>query len=87
MLTPMERFGTLASGQVPDRVPIVCDLEGAYLLLREEYSYLLALHTPCSGDFTAEAERIAQETGLPLRWERSTLDRLEAALIPLFEDQ
>jgi uroporphyrinogen decarboxylase len=52
MTTGMERFGALLSGQIPDRVPIVCNLldQGAQELrisLREYYS---------RGDLVAEAQ-------------------------------
>ncbi|MEI6559494.1 MAG: DUF1638 domain-containing protein [Rhodospirillaceae bacterium] len=41
---------------------------------------MLALRTPCSGDFTAAAERAATLVGLPLIWEDVGLDHLEETL-------
>jgi hypothetical protein len=43
-------------------------------------NYLLALRTPCSGDFTAEAEAAAGMVGLPLRWKDASLGHLESVL-------
>lgn len=42
--------------------------------------YILAVTTPCSGDFSSEAERISSELDLPLRWLRVDLDHLTAVL-------
>jgi len=44
------------------------------------HKYMVALRTPCSGDFTAAAEAAARFVDLPLRWADVTLDRLEAVL-------
>lgn len=53
-------------------------------LIREIFQYdrkyLLALRTPCSGDFTEAAEAAARFVGLPLRWKDVTLDHLEEVL-------
>lgn len=43
--------------------------------------YLLCLRTPCSGDFSAEAEEAGRLVGLPLRWMDVGLDHLEAVLL------
>jgi hypothetical protein len=43
-------------------------------------TYLLALKTPCSADFTAEAEAIAARLQLPLYWLEVGLEHLEAVL-------
>ncbi len=45
-----------------------------------EHRCLLALRTPCSGDFGDAARRVAAQVGLPLRWEDVGLEALEAAL-------
>ena len=42
------------------------------------HKYLLAIRTPCSGDFTLQAEEISRQTGLELRWLYAGLDHLEA---------
>jgi len=42
--------------------------------------YLLCVRTPCSRDFTAEAETAGALVGLPIRWTDTTLDNLEAVL-------
>lgn len=53
-------------------------------LIREMFnsdrSYLLGLRTPCSGDFTKEAEEAARLINLPLRWLDVDLEHLEAVL-------
>lgn len=53
-------------------------------LIREIFQYdrkyLLALRTPCSGDFTEAAEDAARIVGLPLRWYDVGLDHLEQVL-------
>ncbi len=42
--------------------------------------YLLGVKTPCSGDFTREAEEAGQMAGLPPRWMDVSLDHLESVL-------
>lgn len=42
--------------------------------------YLLCLRTPCSGDFSREAEEAGRLVGLPLRWMDAGLDHLETVL-------
>lgn len=44
------------------------------------HTYLLAIRTPCSGDFSAEAEAISTMTSLELRWMDAGLEHLEANL-------
>jgi len=46
----------------------------------EDRKYLLGVRTPCSGDFTAVAEKAGEFVDLPLRWTDVTLDNLEAVL-------
>ena len=49
-------------------------------IFREDRKYLLALKTPCSNDFSADAERAAGLVDLPLRWRSVSLDHLETVL-------
>lgn len=42
--------------------------------------YILALRTPCSGDFSAQAQHAAASVDLPLRWLDVALDHLESVL-------
>jgi hypothetical protein len=49
-------------------------------IFREDRRYLLAVRTPCSGDFTVDAENASQNAGLPLRWMDASLDHLEQTL-------
>jgi len=44
------------------------------------HTHLLAIRTPCSGDFRAQAEDISQRTTLELRWIDIGLENLERAL-------
>lgn len=49
------------------------------------HEYLLCIRTPCSGDYSAQAEDIGQRTGLPLRWMDVGLDRLQRTLASAIE--
>jgi hypothetical protein len=49
-------------------------------IFRDAHSYLLAIRTPCSGDFSAEAEAVSLRTDLELRWVDIGLEHLEANL-------
>jgi len=49
-------------------------------IFQADRKYLLCVRTPCSRDFTAEAERAGELVGLPIRWTDTTLDNLEAVL-------
>jgi hypothetical protein len=49
-------------------------------IFRGDRNYVLALRTPVSGDFTNEAEAMARQVDLPLRWMDVGLDNLEAVL-------
>jgi len=49
-------------------------------IFQGDRKYFLALRTPCSGDFTAEAERAAQQVGLPLQWLDVGLEHLESVM-------
>jgi uncharacterized protein DUF1638 len=44
------------------------------------HKYLLAIRTPCAGDFTAEAEAISRMISLELRWLDAGLEHLEQNL-------
>lgn len=49
-------------------------------IFRSAHTYLLAIRTPCSGDFTPQAEEIARSTTLELRWIDVGLEKLEQTL-------
>ncbi len=49
-------------------------------ILQGDRTYMLALVTPCSGDYSAAAGEAAAQAGLPLRWMDVKLDRLEQVL-------
>ena len=49
-------------------------------IFRSAHKYLLAIRTPCSGDFTAEAQTISDMTSLELRWIDIGLEKLEKNL-------
>ena len=49
-------------------------------IFRSAHTYLLAIRTPCSDDFSAEAEAISAMTSLELRWIDAGLEHLEANL-------
>jgi hypothetical protein len=54
-------------------------------IFQGDRKYLLGLKTPCSGDFTAEAEAAGRMVGLPLRWLDVPLDHLESVLLEAIE--
>jgi hypothetical protein len=49
-------------------------------ILHVDRRYLLAVETPCSGDFRAAAEQAARDADLPLRWTHAALEPLERAI-------
>ena len=49
-------------------------------IFRDAHRYLLAIRTPCSGDFSAGAEEVSAMTGLELRWIDVGLEHLEECL-------
>lgn len=49
-------------------------------IFQGDRSSLLCLRTPCSGDFSIEAEQASQRVGLPLRWLDVSLEHLETIL-------
>ncbi|GAK54956.1 hypothetical protein U27_01787 [Candidatus Vecturithrix granuli] len=54
--------------------------KGVKYIFQCHHTYLLALRTPCSEDFTTQAEEVADIVGLPLRWMDVSLDHLESIL-------
>lgn len=50
-------------------------------IFREDRKYVLAIRTPCSGNFKIKAEAMAQHVGLPLQWMDVELTNLESVLI------
>jgi hypothetical protein len=49
-------------------------------IFHSSHKFLLAIRTPCSGDFTAAAQAAARFVDLPLRWMDADLDLLESVL-------
>lgn len=49
-------------------------------IFRYSHKYILAIRTPCSGDFRAEAEEVSRMTSLELRWMDAGLEKLEQTL-------
>ncbi len=49
-------------------------------IFQGDRSSLLCVKTPCSGDFSAEAEEAGRLVGLPLRWMEVSLEHLEKVL-------
>lgn len=49
-------------------------------IFRSAHKYLLAIRTPCSGDFTSEAEAISTMVDMELRWIDVGLEQLEQTL-------
>ena len=49
-------------------------------IFRTAHTHLLAVRTPCSGDFSSQAERISVCTSLELRWVDVGLEHLEQTL-------
>lgn len=47
--------------------------------------YVLALRTPCSGDFEQQAGEVSEKVGLPLRWMDVGLEHLEAVMQQVME--
>lgn len=51
------------------------------------HKYILALRTPCNGDFTEAAESAARFVDLPLYWQDVTLDHLEQVIAEAIENR
>jgi len=49
-------------------------------IFKGDRAYLLALRTPCSGNFEAQARHAGQTVGLPVKWMDVSLDNLETVL-------
>jgi hypothetical protein len=49
-------------------------------IFQGSHKYMVAIRTPCSGDFKAAAEAAAAYVGLPLQWRDVGLEHLEAVL-------
>ncbi|WP_100266176.1 DUF1638 domain-containing protein [Mariprofundus ferrinatatus] len=49
-------------------------------VFQEAHKYILAIRTPCSEDFSDEAEAVSRIVGLPLVWMDTGLEHLEAVL-------
>ncbi len=49
-------------------------------IFHSSHKYMVALRTPCSGDFTAAAEAAARFVDLPLIWMDTDLSHLESVL-------
>lgn len=49
-------------------------------IFHSSHKYMVAIRTPCSGEFTAAAEAAAAFVDLPLRWLDADLSHLEAVL-------
>lgn len=49
-------------------------------MFQNDRSYLLCLRTPCSNDFSEQAEKAGKLVGVPIRWMDVRLDNLEKVL-------
>ena len=56
-------------------------------IFHSSHRFMLAVRTPCSGDFTAAAEAAARFVDLPLRWMDADLAHLEAVLSEALAEQ
>lgn len=56
------------------------NMEVTRQIFQEDRKYLLGINTPCSGNFTKQAEYAAQSVGLPLKWITVGLDNLQLVL-------
>ncbi|MCG8701005.1 MAG: DUF1638 domain-containing protein [Bacteroidales bacterium] len=52
-------------------------------VFQSEHNYLLCIKTPCSSDFSDDAEKVSHITGLPLKWISVDLSVLEKYLSDL----
>lgn len=64
----------IVGGVMPGNPQIMRDI------FRSAHTNLLAIRTPLSNDFTAEAELVSEMTSLPLRWMNAGLEHLERTL-------
>lgn len=51
------------------------------------HKYILAIRTPCNGDFTEAAEKAAEFVALPLYWVDVNLDHLEKVVAEAMENR
>ena len=65
-----------------------CGLTPAVMrdIFHSAHTRLLAIRTPCSGDFSAQAEEISRRTALELHWIDVGLEHLEQALGTVISD-
>jgi hypothetical protein len=49
-------------------------------MFKGDREYLLCIRTPCSADFTTEAEEAGKMVDMPLRWMDATLEHLESVM-------
>ena len=56
-------------------------------ILRSAHDHFLCLKTPCSGDFTGEAEALSKRFDMRLEWRDVSLDVLEGHLRQLMESR
>jgi hypothetical protein len=54
-------------------------------IFRGSHSYALGVKTPCSGNYSSQAEAAAESVGLPLRWAEVSLNHLETVLQTAFD--
>lgn len=65
--------------------PMITEAFGSNLsvvreIFHSSHKFMIAIRTPCSGDFTAAAEAAARFIDLPLHWIDISLDHLESVL-------
>lgn len=64
----------LTCGVIDDNQPAICDI------FHSSHKEMIDIRTPCSGAFTAVAEKAAAFVDLPLRWMDADLVQFEAIL-------
>jgi hypothetical protein len=57
------------------------DVEIIREIFHEDRQHLLCIRTPCSGDFSVQAEAAGALVDLPVRWTDATLDNLERVML------
>ena len=63
------------------------NLEVVREIFHSSHKYILALKTPCNGDFAQAAETAARFVDLPLQWMDVSLDHLEQVLAEAIEQR
>lgn len=56
-------------------------------IFQQEHKYLLCVKTPVSGDFIADATKVSENVGLPIKWLNVNLQRLEKQLKTIINNQ